>query len=243
MKIFIGSLVFVSGMLCATSTWAQTRVTTTTPAWVVDPSHPAAVTAERGGVTTDRGAGDPEAAQLRQQMNEIEQGLYAVRQRLGLMGRDRNGIKDKEIAQLQEAAEKARKATEDKMREVLKADAEGGPILAQIDDLKKKASDLQQQQRDLEKQLAGIAQRMGMLPGRGDRGAAPAAVSVDPAIVTLRTEVEAANKALEDKITERIKADPEGAKLLQERDELNAKAQAKREHAQEHQERQPERQP
>ena len=233
MKSLIGSLVCVSGLVCATSTWSQERAPDRQPERTADPAQQAILTA-------DRDKAEKEATQGRQRMGEIEQGLSAVRQRLGLMGRDRNGaIKDGELAQLYDTAEKARKAAEDKGRELLKADAEGGPILTQIEDLQKKMAELQQQQRDLEKKLMPIAQRMGFQPGRGGREATPA-LSVDATFDTLRTDAETARKALENKITERLKADPEGAKLLQERDELAATFQAPRERGQD---RKPERQP
>jgi len=185
---------------------------------------------------------EKEAGQLRQQMGEIDRGLFAVRQRLGLIGRDRNAIKDEELVKLYDAAEKARKAAEDKSRELVKADPEGGAILTQIDDLQKKMVELQQQQRDLEKKLMGVAQRMGLRPARTERGVAPAAATPpeDPAFTALRTAAETTRKALEDKITERIKADPEGAKLIQQREELIAKAKTMTERGQEHR---PERQP
>ena len=39
----------------------------------------------------------------------------------------------------------------------------------------------------------------------------------------LRSDAEAARKAIEDQVTERVRADAEGAQLLQQRDALNAK--------------------
>ena len=228
MKVLIGSLVCAGGVLCATSTWAQERA----PGKAPEPARPPAMNAG----AADQTAAELEAAQWRQQMNDIEKGLFAVRQRLGLGGRDRSSIRDEEVAQLYDAAEKARKASEEKSLELVKADPEGGAALAQMDDLKKKMGELQQQQRDLEKKLMGISQRLE--PARGERGAAT--TSGDPALATLRAEAAAARKALEDKIMERIKADPEGAKLLQERNDLAAKVQTSREHGQEHRaERQP----
>jgi len=172
-----------------------------------------------------------EATQARQRMGEIEKGLFAVRQRLGLGGRDRSSIKDEEVGQLYDAAEKARKDSEDKSRELVKADPEGGAVLAQMEELKTKMGELQQQQRDLAKKLMSISQRLEPQPARGERGVAPA-TSGDPALATLRAEAAAAHKAVEDKIMERLKADPEGAKLLQERNELIAKFQATHERGQ-----------
>ena len=168
--------------------------------------------------------------QWRRQMVDIEQGLFVVRQRLGLAGRDAKGFKDPEVAGLYETAEKARKALEDKTRELLKADTEGATLLAQVDDLQKKALELQQQQRDLDRKLMAATQRMGLqLAGtnRTDASAASAAPT-DPAFAALREAAEKARKALDDKFMERIKADPDGARLLQQREDLMAKVQAAR---------------
>ena len=181
----------------------------------LDPAQEAAVNAERL-------AQEQQSAELRKQMGEVEQGLYAARMRLGLVGsREKGGIKDEEVLKLLDASTAANKAMEQKGAELLKADAEGGKLLADLDDLQKKMNDLQQQQREIEKSLGPIRQRLGLQGARGEKGGAPAAEN--PEFATRRTDAEAARKALEDKITERIKADPEGAKLLQQRDDLNTK--------------------
>ncbi len=219
MKILIGSLICVSGILCATPTWAQEKAADRT----ADAARPA-VTAEKEGA-------EKEVSEGRQRMGEIERSLFAVRQRLGLGGRDRSSIKDQEVAQLYDTAEVARRALDDKGRELVKADAEGGQLLTQIEDLQKKVIEMQQQQRTLEKQLTVVAQRVGLHPSRGERGAAPAP-AVDPALIALRKTADAARMNLEEKMEERVKADPEGAKLMQERDELISKFQGKRERRQ-----------
>jgi chromosome segregation ATPase len=178
-------------------------------------------------VVAERQAQEQQFAQWRQQMGQVEQGLWSVKMRLGLAGggRDKGGIKNEEVAKLAETAETARKAMEDKTKAVLKADAEAGPIMTQLEDLQKKMAELQQQQRDLEKQLGPVAQRLGIAAGRGDK---IATAPTDPELATLRADAEAAHKALEDKVTELIKADAEGAKLLQDRDALNAQFEAAR---------------
>lgn len=214
MKNLMGSIVCVGGLLVSTSALAQMK----------EPARVDLSTQQVAGAV-GREKEDPEMAQLRQQMGEVDRGLLEVRQRLGVAGRDRSALKDEDVAQLYDAAEKARRAFEDKSREVIKTDSEGSQILAQMEDLKKKQSDLVQQQRDLERKLIGVAQRMGLQPSRGEHGAAPAA-TVDPAFMALRTSAESARKALEDKIAERLKADPEGGKLLKQRDDLIAKYQA-----------------
>ena len=227
MKVLIGLLVCAGGVLCATSTWAQERAPAKASESVTDPARQAPMAV----MSTVQVGTELEATQARQRMGEIEKGLVAVRQRLGLGGRDRSSIKDEEVGQLYDAAEKARKASEDKSRELVKADPEGGAVLAQMEELKTKMGELQQQQRDLAKKLMSISQRLEPQPARGERGTAPA-TSGDPALATLRAEAAAAHKAVEDKIMERLKADPEGAKLLQERNELISKFQATHERRQ-----------
>ena len=93
-------------------------------------------------------------------------------------------------------------------------------VKSQIDDIKKKMDELQQQQKELEKSLTPIRQRLGLTGARKEKGA-PA--PENPDMAALRVAADAARKALEDKAADRLKADPDGAVLLQKRDELKAK--------------------
>ena len=174
----------------------------------LDPAQEAAVNAERL-------AQEQQSAELRKQMlmGYLAEWLHDLRKE--------ELKRDEEVLKLLDASTAANKAMEQKGAELLKADAEGGKLLADLDDLQKKMNDLQQQQREIEKSLGPIRQRLGLQGARGEKGGAPAAEN--PEFATRRTDAEAARKALEDKITERIKADPEGAKLLQQRDDLNTK--------------------
>lgn len=229
MKTRRNLLICTSTIACVATLWAQekTPAPVPAPARAAEPARPAAVAPERQ-------APDAELMQARLRMRDIEQGLYAVRQRLGLNNRDRASIKDAELLQLVEAAEKARKAMEEKGNDLIKADAEGAAVFSQIDELQKKADELKAQRRDLEKKLVAVAQRLGLEPARVERGAAPAQpAAMDPAFSALRTTAELARKAVEDKILERIKSDPEGGKLMQEREQLVAKFQAGRDRVQE----------
>ena len=222
MKSLLYSLVWLGCVVGIVSVQAQEREKERMPA---DPAREAAMTAERQ-------AWDQQTGEIRTQMGQVEQGLYAVRVRLGLAGsREKGGVKDEEILKLMDASTAANKALEQKGAEVLKADAEGGPIVAQIAELQNKMNDLQKQRAELEKSLWPIRQRLGLQGGRGEKGGAPA--SANPEVAALRATADAAQKALDDKITELVKADPDGAKLLQQRDELNAKMNDLREHARE----------
>ena len=87
-------------------------------------------------------AGDlgKQAEDLRAQMTQVERGLSAVRQRLGLT--DRGLFKDEEYAKLTEASMAANKALEAKASEILKADAEGAQLLQQREALNAKIAEL-----------------------------------------------------------------------------------------------------
>jgi len=175
---------------------------------------------------TPPGDAAKQASELRARLNWVENGLQTVRQRLGLQpGREKGGAtqtQDAEIAKLYETAASARKAIEAKTQDILKADPEAAKIVAQMEDLRNKVGEMQKQLQDLEKSLIPIGQRLGLVLGRGDKGRGEPAsgVSENADIAALRQAAEAARKALEDKVTERIKADPEGAKLLEERQQL-----------------------
>jgi chromosome segregation ATPase len=173
----------------------------------------------------ERPAMDPAMAELLQKSMQVERSLAALRQRLGLGGFDRSAVKDEQIAKLQDAADAARKALEAKALAVIKADAEGGPIVAQYEEIQKKTQELQQQARELETKMAGVRQRLGQQAARGEL---TPPTPKDPELAAMRKEAEVARKTLEDALISRIKADPEGAKLLQEREELKAKIEALR---------------
>ena len=216
MKKLLGALVCV-GVLGSMSGQAQDKA----PA-AVDPAQQAAVNADRQLL-------EQQARDLQMKLMQVEQGLNGVRMRLGLFGSRQKGgaaMKDEELAKLSDAAEAANKAVEQKGVEILKADPEGGPILAQLDDVQNKLTALQKQRGELEKSLWPIRQKLGLADGRGKKDGA---ATENPDITALRAAADAARKAIEDKMTERLKADPDGAKLLQERDTLNAQMNALRE--------------
>ncbi len=169
-----------------------------------------------------------QATAVRQRQNEVEHGLQGVRQRLGVLPGKGGAVQDAELAKLYEASESARKAVETKALDVLKADPEGGKIVAQMDDARNKIAELQKQLADAEKSLGPVRQRLGLGgPGKkGHDGAAPGAATDNAEIKALRQTATAARKALDDKIVERVKADPDGAKLLAERQQIEAQAKA-----------------
>lgn len=169
-----------------------------------------------------------QASAARQRQNEVERGLQGVRQRLGLLPGKGGAVQDAELAKLYEASESARRAAEVKAQDVLKADPEGGKIVAQMDDARSKIAELQKQLGDAEKSLGPVRQRLG-LGGPGKKGhddTAPGAATENAEVKALRQTAAAARKALDDKILERVTADPEGAKLLAERQQIEAQAKA-----------------
>jgi chromosome segregation ATPase len=167
---------------------------------------------------------EKQASEFRARLNWVENGLQVVSQRLGLQpGREKGSVtQDAEIAKLSETAASARKAIEAKTQELLKADPEGAAIVAQMEDIRNKMGEMQKRLQDLEKGLLPIGQRLGLVVGRGEKGRGEPApgVSENAEIAALRHAAEAARKAVADRITERIQADPEGAHLLEERRQI-----------------------
>ena len=162
---------------------------------------------------------EKELSDLKARMGDLEKSAGAVRQRLGLAaGREKGGgggMRDQEIAQLQEAAEAATKAVEDKTREKIMADPEGAKILADMDAAKTKLTELEHQLKDLEKNLGPVRQRLGLAGGRGKEGGLG---SGDADVAGLRKAAEDARRAVDAKIRDKVRADPDGARIMEEMD-------------------------
>jgi len=165
---------------------------------------------------------EKQMSDLKNRMGELERNLGAVKQRIALAGgREKGaGVKDTEMAQLQQTADAAMKAVEDKIHDKLMADPDGAKILNQMDENKTKITELQIQLKDMEKSLGPVAQKLGLTEARGKR---EAGTPEDADVAALRKTADEARKAVENKARERLSADPEGGKILFEIDVLSAK--------------------
>lgn len=76
---------------------------------------------------------------------------------------------------------------------------------------------LRQRMGDVERGLHGVRQRLGLIPGKGG-------TVQDAELTKLYADAETARKAVEAKSQDVLKTDPEGAKLLAEREQLEAQA-------------------
>jgi hypothetical protein len=84
--------------------------------------------------------------------------------------------------------------------------------------------------KEAEKSLGSISERLGLAAGKGRKEGG--AAGENPEIAALRQAAQAAQKALEDKMAERLRADPEGARLLAEREEIQRQISELRQQAQ-----------
>jgi len=176
---------------------------------------------------------EKKAAELRTRMAEIEKGLQQASQRLGLVPAKDKGTsapQDEEIAKLREQAETAKKAVEHKALDILKADQEANRLLARIEEIKATMANLEKELKEAEKSLGSISERLGLAAGKGRKEGG--AAGENPEIAALRQAAQAAQKALEDKMAERLRADPEGARLLAEREEIQRQISELRQQAQ-----------
>ena len=185
----------------------------------------AAVLAAGWGWAQEAAAPDREkqVTELRAKMNEAEKGMWTVRQRLGLGGGRGGETQDPELSKLLQTMKDAGKAYEEKVQALIKADPEGGKILAQMDETRAKINEMQTQLREMEKSMQPVRQKLGLAFAGGREAAMATTENAD--LAPLRQAMETARKALEEKTNERIKADPEGAKLMGELQEMRAKMQ------------------
>ncbi len=72
--------------------------------------------------------------------------------------------------------------------------------------------------KDAEKSLRSIKERLGLTGSKGKR--TEGAADKNAEVAALRLAAHAAQKALEDKRLERLKADPDGTRLVAEREQI-----------------------